>query len=201
MSKLTKNFAHLSKMLRADGFRLNGNFNVSRLLKSFITQRTFRVIVTLRICQLLAQSGWYGILLLPVFMFFHRLMTNHASMDFSWRTQVGAGLSLNHGWGLVVNPKVIIGNNVTLFHGVTLGRKDVYLPSGEVVIGYPVLKDLVWVGPNAVIVGDVEIGEGSRIAGGAFVTESIPPYSMVVGNPAVIVKQNCEPDVMNRVST
>lgn len=62
--------------------------------------------------------------------------------------------------------------------------------------GYPVLEDEVWVGPHAIIVGDVTVGRGSRIAGGAFVTESVPPYSVVIGNPAVIVKNNCTPDVM-----
>lgn len=90
-----------------------------------------------------------------------------------------------------------IGNNVTLFHGATLGRRDRISHDGERFTEYPVLEDEVWVGPHAIIVGGVIIGHGSRIAGGAFVTSSIPPYSIVSGNPASIVKSNCVPDVTN----
>jgi len=118
-------------------------------------------------------------------------------MDLSWRTEIGGGLALPHGWGLVVNAGAKIGNNVSLFHGVTLGRRDKISRDGERLTEYPVLEDEVWVGPHAIIVGGVTIGRGSRIAGGAFVTESIPPYSVVSGNPSVIVKSNCTPDVMN----
>ena len=98
----------------------------------------------------------------------------------------GGGLALTHGFGLVVNPCAQIGNNVTLFHGVTLGRRDRISHVGD-----------DYVGPHADIVGGVTIGRGSRVAGGAFVTRSIPPYSVVSGNPASIVKSNCVPDVSN----
>ena len=109
----------------------------------------------------------------------------------------GEGLALTHGFGLVVNPCAQIGNNVTLFHGVTLGRRDRISHEGERLTEYPTLEDDVWVGPHATIVGGVIIGRGSRIAGGAFVTRSVPPYSIVSGNPASIVKSNCVPDVSN----
>lgn len=98
---------------------------------------------------------------------------------------------------MVVNPGVRIGKNVTLFHGVTLGRRDRISREGERITQYPILEDKVWVGPHAIIVGGITIGQGSRIAGGAFVTESVPPYSVVSGNPAIVVKSNCTPDVMN----
>jgi Serine acetyltransferase len=107
------------------------------------------------------------------------------------------GLALTHAWGLVVSPGTRIGNNVTLFHGVTLGRRDRISREGDRSTEYPVLEDEVWVGPHAIIVGGVTIGRGSRIAGGAFVTESVPPYSVVSGNPASIVRSNCMPDVMH----
>lgn len=91
----------------------------------------------------------------------------------------------------------MIGSNVTLFHGVTLGRRDRISQAGEREIQFPVLESEVWVGPHAIIVGGVTIGRGSRIGGGSFVTENIPPFSVVSGNPARIVKSNCTPDVIN----
>jgi len=63
--------------------------------------------------------------------------------------------------------------------------------------GYPTLEDEVWVGPHAIITGGITIGRGSRIAGGAVVNENIPPYSIVAGNPAKIIKSDCIPDVMH----
>ena len=109
----------------------------------------------------------------------------------------GGGIALTHGWGLVVSQEAKIGNNVTLFHGVTVGQRDRISHQGERLTEYPVLEDEVWVGPQAIIVGGVTIGRGSRIAGGAFVTESVPTYSVVSGNPAAIVRSNCVPDVVN----
>lgn len=185
------------KALKADTYRQYGYFSMGSLLKGAIKNRTFRVIVTTRLCQGIAASHRLLRLTLPIIKFIHRISTNGAAMDFPWSTEIGGGLALTHGWGLVVNSGAKIGSNVTLFHGVTLGRRDKVSRDGERLIEYPVLEDEVWVGPHAIIVGGVTIGRGSRIAGGAFVTESVPPFSIVSGNPAKIVKSNCMPDVMN----
>jgi serine O-acetyltransferase len=187
--------------LKADTYRLYAKFSWVNVVKGILTQRTFRVLVTMMTCQALANSNLFLKMLLPVFMVLHRFNTQHAAMDFSWRTKVGPGLALTHGWGAVINPEVVIGKNVTLFHGVTLGRRDRISRDGDIKTEYPILEDEVWVGPNAIIVGGVTIGRGSRIAGGAFVVESVPAYSVVVGNPSKIVKSNCVPDVTNSIPT
>lgn len=75
-----------------------------------------------------------------------------------------------------------------MFHGVTIGGRDQIFPDGRVYKGFPELKNNVWVGPHAIIVGGIVIGEVSRIAGGTFVTKSVPPYSTVIGNTARVVK-------------
>lgn len=183
--------------LKADTHRQFGGFSWMRVLKGALLRRTFRVVVTMRLCQAAAKSRGALRLMSPVFKLLHRVATHMAAVDFSWQTNAGAGLALTHGWGLVVNPGAKIGCNVTLMHGVTLGRSDRIGADGERTSYFPTLEDEVWVGPHAIIVGGVTIGKGSRIGGGAFVTESVPPYSMVLGNPAVIVKSNCTPDVMN----
>ncbi|WP_324778856.1 serine acetyltransferase [Thiobacillus sedimenti] len=183
--------------LKADTFRQYGLFSWRRLITGALTKRNFRVIVTMRLCQLAASSRGGIRVLLPLFKIFHGIATHHAAIDLSWKTQVGPGLAITHGWGLVVNPKARIGANVTLFNGVTLGRRDRISQEGARMTEYPQLEDEVWVGPHAIIVGGVTIGRGSRVAGGAFVTESVMPNSVVSGNPAAIVKDNCIADVMN----
>ncbi len=183
--------------LKADTFRQYGKFDWGRLITGALTRRTFRLIVTLRLCQMAARSRGIARVALPLFKAFHHLAANRAAIDLSWRTDIGPGLAITHGWGLVVNCGARIGRNVTLFHGVTLGRRDRINTDGERTTEYPILEDEVWVGPHAIIVGGVTIGRGSRIAGGAFITDNVPPHSVVSGNPAVVVKSNCVPDVMN----
>ena len=185
--------------LKADTYRIFGKTGWRLTAIAFLKNRTFRVILSARLCQAMNNKGGFSRrLLLPILQMFHLFTTQLAGLDFSWRTKVGAGLAITHGWGLVVNPHATIGSNVTLFHGVTLGRKDSLTPGGGG--EFPIGEDEVWIGPHAIIVGGVVIGRGSRIAGGSFVTESIPPRSIVVGNPARIVKSDCVPDCMNRIS-
>jgi serine O-acetyltransferase len=184
--------------LKADTVREYGRFSWIFIFTGLLTHRTFRVIILMRLCQILSNS--YGILKFFSFFLkrFYSLSIHIAGMDISWKTEVGAGVAMPHGWGIVINPSAKIGKNVTLFHGVTLGRRDRIFKDETRQSEYPIIEDEVWIGPHAIIVGGVTIGRGSRIAGGAFVTTNIPPYSIVVGNPSNIVKSDCIPDVVNR---
>lgn len=183
--------------LKADTYRQYGRFTWICVIKGALTRRTFRVILTMRLCQAAATfRAPFRSVLFPL-RIIHHMAAHSAAVDFSWKTKIGAGIAITHGWGLVVSPGVTIGNNVTLFHGVTLGSFYRITPEGNRLIEYPVIEDDVWIGPHAIIVGGVTIGRGSRILGGAFVADSIPPYSVVSGNPSSIVKANCTPDVMN----
>lgn len=183
--------------IKADTYRQYGRFNWACLIRGSIKSRTFRAIVTMRLCQGVATSCRIVRLTLPFFRVLHRIATHRAAIDLSWQTEIGGGVAIIHGWGLVVNQRSSIGKNVTLFHGVTIGQRDRISREGKRLTEYPVIEDEVNVGPHAIIIGGVTIGRGSRIAGGAFVTESVPPYSVVLGNPAEIVKSNCMPDVKN----
>lgn len=191
----------LSEAIKADTFRQYGNHSRLNTLKGFFFNRHFRSIITLRLCQ--ASQKWpmpLKLIFFPLFRVVHKISVNLASIDLPWETKIQPGLAITHGWGLVIAPGCIIESNVTLFHGVTLGRRDRITEKGNELIGYPHIKDGVWIGPNAIIVGAVTVGEGSRIAGGAFVTEDVPPYSLVIGNPSQIVKSGCLPDIPNAAS-
>lgn len=182
---------------KSDIFRLYGDFKITYLFSSLATNRNFRAIFTLRVCQLVSAQSTPLRLFLPICKFLHKITTHLATVDLPYQTKLEAGLALTHGIGLVVNRNAKIGRNVTLFHGVTIGQKDQILPSGERITGYPEIEDDVWIGPHAIIVGGITIGKGSRISGGALVTTSIPPYSLVMGNPSKVIKNPCLPDVVN----
>ena len=95
--------------------------------------------------------------------------------------KIGKNLTLPHGINIVINPESVIGNNCTIYQGVTLG----VIHDGRRK-GCPRIDDNVTIGPNAVIVGGVTIGHHSIIAGNAFINFDVPPYSKVIGNPGTI---------------
>lgn len=185
--------------LCADLVRLHGQASFAGLLRAYFTYRTYRPIVTLRLCKAAAVTTGVFRVLLPLFRLFHKWNCGSAGMDLSWQANIGPGLAVTHGWGLVVSPGATIGKNCTLFHGATLGQADKISSDGVRETGFPVLEDDVWVGPHALVVGNVRVGRGSRILGGAFVTQDVPPRTMVGGNPAQILKRGIEPDVVNPI--
>ncbi len=136
------------------------------------------VLVFFRFCQyLLRDSGKPRLRALP-FVAVYRLWTEFfLSMELRPKTIVGPGLTIYHGYSLVVNDQTVIGKNVVLRNGVVLGHK---YPGG----GCPVLRDGVIVGAGAIILGPVIIGEDACIGAGAVVVHDVSPGETVVGNPA-----------------
>ncbi len=85
----------------------------------------------------------------------------------------------------MIHSNTIIGNTVTVRHNTTIG---VARDGGKC----PVIEDNVNIGANVVIIGDITIGNNSIIAAGSIVVKDVPPFSMVAGNPARIIKKLCE---------
>ncbi len=97
--------------------------------------------------------------------------------------QIGKGFFIDHGSGVVVGETTIIGNNVTLYQGVTLGGTG--KEKGK---RHPTLEDNVMVSVGAKVLGSFTIGENSKIGAGSVVLNEIPPNCTVVGVPGKIVK-------------
>jgi len=102
--------------------------------------------------------------------------------DIPTRTRVGAGLRLPHGArGVVIHPKVVIGQRVVINHGVTLGRRD---QTGAV----PVVEDDVRIGAGAAVLGGVTLGRGCKVGANAVVTHDVPPGATVVGTATRLIE-------------
>ncbi len=99
--------------------------------------------------------------------------------------RLGRRLFIDHGMGVVIGETAVIGDDVTLYQGVTLGGTG-----KETGKRHPTLRDGVFVGNNANILGNIVIGENSRVGAGSVVVRDVPPDSTVVGVPAHIVYQN-----------
>lgn len=104
---------------------------------------------------------------------------------------IGGGLRLIHPYGITVNTHAFLGQNVTLYKGVTIGVIDEGSKAGN-----PTLEDNITVCANATICGNVMIGSNTIIAANSFVNFDVPPNSIVMGNPGVIHhKENEEEEV------
>jgi len=92
---------------------------------------------------------------------------------------IGQGLFIDHGAGVVIGETCVIGDEVLIYHGVTLGGtgKD----EGK---RHPTVENCAVIGAGATILGNIKIGTGAKIGAGALVLTDIPPYSTIVGEPA-----------------
>jgi serine O-acetyltransferase len=98
---------------------------------------------------------------------------------------LGRRLFIDHATGVVIGETAIVGNDVTLYQGVTLGGTG--KGHGK---RHPTLCDGVFVGNNANLLGNITVGENSRVGAGSVVLSDVPPNSTVVGVPAHIVYRN-----------
>src|SRR5271154_2424825 len=98
--------------------------------------------------------------------------------------QIGRRLFIDHGLGVVIGETAVVGDDVLLYQGVTLGGTG--KEQGK---RHPTLLDGVFVGSNAAILGNVTVGERSRVGAGSVVLRDVPPDSTVVGVPAHVVYQ------------
>lgn len=122
-----------------------------------------------------------GIRCLYITTILHKLICWYYHCDIAMNLNV-KGCYFNHrGFGIVINPNTKLGNNINIQHAVTIGTK-----TGSNIA--PVVEDNVTIGAKATIIGPITIGHDSIVGAGAVVVKDVPPYSVVIGNPAKIIK-------------
>lgn len=99
--------------------------------------------------------------------------------------RIGKGFFIDHGSGVIIGETTIIGDNVTLYQGVTLGGTG--KEKGK---RHPTIGDNVMISAGAKVLGSFTIGENSKIGAGSVVLKAVPPNSTVVGVPGHVVKKN-----------
>lgn len=102
-------------------------------------------------------------------------------IEVSRTAKIGAGLYLGPPYNITVGQDVVLGKNVNLHKGCTIGRENRGSRSGS-----PVIGDCVAVGINATVVGNIHIGSDVMIASNSFVNFDVPDHSVVIGNPGTI---------------
>ena len=117
------------------------------------------------------------------FYFLARLVSQRArrrwGIEIHPGATIGQGLFIDHGAGVVIGETCVIGDDVLIYHGVTLGGTG--KAHGK---RHPTVENGVVIGAGATILGDIKIGTGAKIGAGALVVKDVPPGSTVVGEPA-----------------
>ena len=109
-------------------------------------------------------------------------------------TKIDKGFYIGHDGRVIISSDAVIGKNVNVATGITIG----YANRGEKQVS-PIIVDNVWIGTNAVIVGKVHIGNDVLIAPASYVNFDVPDHSIVIGNPGKIIhRENATEKYVNR---
>ena len=140
---------------------------------------TFHVMLSYRRAHRLYERGHY---------FHARLISQRAArrtgIEIHPGAVIGKGFFIDHGSGVIIGETTIIGDNVTLYQGVTLGGTG-----KETGKRHPTIGDNVMISAGAKIIGSFTVGENSKIGAGSVVIDEVPPNCTVVGVPGRIVKR------------
>jgi serine O-acetyltransferase len=147
-------------------------------LETLLTYPGIHAVIWYRIAHRLWAADWrFPARLLS---WFGRLLTN---VDIHPGARIGRRFFIDHGACVVIGETAEVGDDVTLYHGVTLGGVS-WSPGKR----HPTLEDRVVVGAGAKILGPITVGSGSRVGANSVVIESTPPDVTVVGIPARVVR-------------
>ena len=112
------------------------------------------------------------------------------------KASIGKNLFIDHGMGVVIGETSEIGDNVTIYHAVTLGGISPSIKSNEQrdVKRHPTLKNNVVIGSGAQILGPITIGEYAKVGANAVVTHDVPSHAVMIGIPAKNIKPKSDED-------
>ncbi len=148
-------------------------------LEVFLLYPHIKAIIAYRIANKLYKKEHY---------FLARWISNRArrktGIEIHPGATIGDGLFIDHGMGVVIGETAIVGNNVTMYHGATLGGTG-----NEKGKRHPTVGDNVTIGASAKILGNIYIASGTRVGANAVVVRDTNPNSTVVGIPAIEVKK------------
>lgn len=97
--------------------------------------------------------------------------------------KIGKGFYIGHPFNITINPRAILGENINIHKGVTIGRENRGKRKGA-----PILGNRIWIGVNSTIVGKIKIGDNVMIAPNSYVNRDIPDNSIVIGSPCKIIE-------------
>ncbi|QCI16895.1 serine O-acetyltransferase [Buchnera aphidicola (Aphis helianthi)] len=160
---------------------------VNNYLIPFLYFKGFHALESYRISHYLWNQKKYALS-----MYLQSRISTVFSVDIHPAAYIGSGVMLDHATGIVIGEGVVIEDNVSILHSVTLGGTGKNNSKNR----HPIIRSKVSIGAGAKILGNIEIGSETKIGAGSVVLKNIPPYVTVAGVPAKIVKK-----IKNNVNT
>lgn len=148
------------------------------MLEILMTYPGVHALLIHRLCHRLWLSGWRTIA--RILAFACRTVSN---VDIHPGATVGRRLFIDHGAGVVIGETTIIGDDVTLYHGVTLGGTTWNKEKR-----HPTLGDKVLIGAGAKVLGNITLGDNVRVGANSVVVKDVPPCCTVIGIPGRIIQ-------------
>lgn len=176
------NLKELIEKVRSDLFRIDRSNDYKSLWKALFTNEGFKYVFWFRIYHytISVKALRYSL------RFFVRVIYRHYTyklgISIPGKTHIGKGLKINHFSDIVINSECIIGDNLTISNGVTIGRSD----RGDRE-GCPIIGNGIYIGPGAKVFGNITIGNNVAIGANAVVTKDIEDNGVAVGIPAKVV--------------
>lgn len=133
------------------------------------------------LCYLRKAQASHNKLVVIYYKYRMSMLRKYNHLEISPDTFIGPGFYIGHGYNITINPKAVLGKNINIHKGVTTGQENRGVRKGT-----PVIGDMVWIGTNTVIVGNIKIGNDVLIAPNSYVNCDVPDHSVVFGNPCVI---------------
>jgi serine O-acetyltransferase len=167
--------------IKADIGRLQEEDSSLRVLVRGLLSQGFQALLVYRVFR------WFyerGIPAQPVRFFCERFIEMTTGISIPAEASIGQGLLIHHFGGIIIHSAAIIGENCTIYHGVTLGDRGGY--GGAPRIGHRVL-----IGAGAKLIGEIEVGDDCVIGANAVVHTSVPANHLAVGVPAVVKSRRC----------
>ena len=153
-----------------------------RFLQPILFFKGFQAVQAYRVGHWLWQTGRTDM------AYFVQMRVSEAfGVDIHPAARVGKGIMIDHAHSIVIGETAVVGNNVSMLHSVTLGGTG--KEDGD---RHPKIGDGVLIGAGAKVLGNIQVGQCSRIAAGSVVLEDVPPNTTVAGVPARVVgKAGC----------
>lgn len=179
---MIKNFKEYKEFIKSDLYRYWAGTTIKIFIKSYVKVPGFRYMFWLRTASYFwPRNKVIGVISIIIW----RRLSFKFGIQIPFRTNIAKGFYIGHFSCIVVSPDAIIGKNVNISQGVTIGKTTRGKNAGAAII-----SDEVYIGPGAKIVGAVKIGKNVAIGANAVVTRDVPDNAVVGGVPAKIISMD-----------
>lgn len=122
-------------------------------------------------------------------------LCNKNGIQIPWNTSIGKGFYIGHPYNITINPDSVLGDNVNIHKGATIGQENRGKRKGA-----PKIGNKVYIGVNSTVVGNITVGDDVLIAANTFVNCDVPSHSIVIGSPCKIIhKDNATEGYINNI--